>query len=305
MRILVASATAKTGSGAVHHLSSVGGVDVRALTRDPSSAKAQALAALPNVEVVQGDMTDAASVGRALEGVDRVFMVYQAGEDKQYDDETVFIAMCMAKGVECIFRVSTTRSLISLESTGVYAKAHAKIEKWIAENKAPVIDGNPNLFMDNLLASAGEAKATGKISLPVKGDCVPFAVIDPRDVGAAGATILLQPKDVVDKFLAAGYVEIHGPEPKTYADHAAAISAVIGKEITINTVPEEAWVSALVSVGLTEYFSRSFKDTVMIAAGAKPQAREMGQQTTPLLASVWSPKVTLADWAKEWGPAFQ
>ena len=85
--ILVASASANTGSKLVQLLSEAGSVDVKALFRKPESDGAKALAGLPNVTIVTGDFEDKASLTAALAGVTRAFLVSPAGEDSQYDRE--------------------------------------------------------------------------------------------------------------------------------------------------------------------------------------------------------------------------
>ena len=49
-----------------------------------------------------------------------------------------FIAAATEAGVEAVVRISTATVLIALDSTGVYARAHAKIEQYIAEHKSKV-----------------------------------------------------------------------------------------------------------------------------------------------------------------------
>ena len=87
--ILVASATANTGSKVVELLSAAGSVAIRALVRNPSAASAQSLSSLPNVTVVKGDFDDPASIKAALQGVSRAFLVSSPGEDIQYDREVI------------------------------------------------------------------------------------------------------------------------------------------------------------------------------------------------------------------------
>ena len=109
--------------------------------------------------------------------------------------QVAFIAAAAEAGVEAIVRISTAAVLIALDSTGVYARAHARVEQYIAEHKSKVIDLQPNWYMSNWLSSAGEAKATGKITWPAAAETkAKFAAIDPRDVAEAAAAILLQPK---------------------------------------------------------------------------------------------------------------
>jgi uncharacterized protein YbjT (DUF2867 family) len=64
--ILVAGATGKQGGSVVRHLQA-GGFHVRALTRDPDTDKARWLRD-EGVDLVRGDLTDAASLRPALEG---------------------------------------------------------------------------------------------------------------------------------------------------------------------------------------------------------------------------------------------
>lgn len=303
--ILVASASAKTGSKVVKFLSEAGSVDVRALVRNPESDAAKALAALPNVTVVKGDFDDASSLVPLLAGVTRAFLVSAPGEDTQYDREVAFIAAASNAGLEAVVRISTANCLIGLDSTGVYARAHARIEQYIAEHKSKVVDLQPNWFMDNWLGSAGEAKATGKITWPVPGDSpAPFAMIDTRDVAGAATAILLADKDKLAEFLALGRVQLHGPELKTFADKAAVLSKACGKEIAVNAVPPDAWVAAMVGYGLSEDFARSFKDTILIVSGKEEGKRPICNETSPLLLQIWKPKHTLADWAKDHAALF-
>ena len=87
-------------------------------------------------------------------------------------------------------------------------------------------------------------------------------MVDTRDVAGAAVAILLSPKPKLEEFLAVGHVQVHGPEAITFADKAAALSKATGKEITVNSIPPEAWVAAMVGYGLSETFAASFADTV-------------------------------------------
>jgi len=71
--ILVTGATGQQGGAVTRHLLA-GGWRLRALIRDPEKPAARALAE-NRVELVQGDLTDRASLHRALKGVYGVFSV--------------------------------------------------------------------------------------------------------------------------------------------------------------------------------------------------------------------------------------
>ena len=75
--IAVTMATGQEGQAVVKALSAApehAGTTIRALVRDPSSAKAQELAALPRVEVVRADSVDADSLRAAMEGIEAVYL---------------------------------------------------------------------------------------------------------------------------------------------------------------------------------------------------------------------------------------
>lgn len=78
MRTLITGATGTVGGAVVHELLAAGR-EVRALVRDPERARAILPAA---VELVAGDVTDAASVARAVAGCDAVF--HTAGLPEQW-----------------------------------------------------------------------------------------------------------------------------------------------------------------------------------------------------------------------------
>ena len=255
---------------------------------------------------IQGDFTDADSIRAVIKDCHRAFLVSSAGEDSQFDVETSFLQIAKEANVEAVVRISTAAVLISLDSTGVYAKAHARIEKHIAEHKLPVIDLQPNWFMSNWLSSAGEIKATGKITFPVDStsSAFKFAMVDPRDVAGAAAALLTLPLDKLQPFLASGYVEVHGPEEISFNDQARAIGEVISKDVTINYIDPDAWQKVLESYGMTEYFARSFKETVLHVAGKIPPKRPLLSKSSPLLLEVWQPQYNVKAWAEANKAAF-
>lgn len=296
---LVASATANTGQGALRALVESGKVKVRAMTRNVDSDKAKALGALANVELVAGDFDDAASVAKALEGVSRAFLVTAAGTPAQADREIAFLDAAKAAGVVTV-RVSTYSALVGPDESMVYPFAHYTIENYIKEHGLKVVSLSPNWFMTNVLGSAAEAKATGKMSFAAPG-AAKTAMIHPSDVGAAGAAILLQ--DDIERFVKIGLVEVNGPAEVSFDEQAAALSAAAGKPIEFVKVSAEAAVAAL-SPALGEVFAKTFVHTIQTVGGEVPPAKPV-QPSTPELLEIWQPKITVEDLAKEIGPLFK
>src|SRR5258708_15236452 len=76
--ILVTGATGLNGGELLRVLSGRG-VAVRALVRNP--AKAEAIAALPHVQLVQGDMARPETLAAALRDVDRAMLISSSAPD--------------------------------------------------------------------------------------------------------------------------------------------------------------------------------------------------------------------------------
>lgn len=74
--VLVSGGTGTQGGATVKQLLEAKRTRIRVLTRSPDSPKAQRLASL-GVELVAGDMDDAASLRKALSGVSAAFSVQQ------------------------------------------------------------------------------------------------------------------------------------------------------------------------------------------------------------------------------------
>jgi hypothetical protein len=267
---------------------------------DPRAAK---LAALPGVELFAGDLMVHADVAAALAGASRALLVSVAFSHDQFEVEAHFIEAAARANLEVTVRVSTASGLIKPGTKGAYGRAHHGLAAFIEASKYRVVDLNPDWFLTNFSSSAGEAKATGKISLPVAGDGPAITVIDPRDVGTAAAAILLQPAAGLAPFLAKRVLEVHGPSKTNFQGVVAALSAAAGYPIAVNKVPRDAWAAALQGFGVPRVFAVSFLETVEQADGVVPPGYEAYGKPTwcdatspELLAIGWRAK-TLEEWA--------
>jgi uncharacterized protein YbjT (DUF2867 family) len=128
--IAVVGATGAQGGGLVRAIAAHpdGPFTARAITRDPGSEAAQALAALPNVEVVQADTDDQASVERAFAGAYGAFCVTFFWVDLSPEHELAqarnMAAAAKAAGVEHV--VWST-----LEDT----------RHWVTDDRMPTLQG--------------------------------------------------------------------------------------------------------------------------------------------------------------------
>jgi uncharacterized protein YbjT (DUF2867 family) len=235
MTVLVAGATGNVGGHVVDELRGRG-VAVRAFVRDPGRA-AQRFGG--GVEIVVGDFEDSVSVRGALEGADRV-LLSSADGPRKVEHEAAVIDAAADAGVRMIVKAST-----------VFAEAgsalppfdwNGRSEDRLRRSGVPAVVLRSHFYMTNLLAAAEQVRAGGPLVAPAGQGRV--AMIDPRDVAAVAAAVL-----VGDGHEGRTY-ELTGPEAVSYADVARELSAAIGAPVEYVDAPEEAARQGLEASGM-------------------------------------------------------
>jgi uncharacterized protein YbjT (DUF2867 family) len=97
--ILVTGATGSNGAELLKLLSSRG-VPVRAMSRAPKK-----ITRLPGVETVAGNFDDPASIERALDGIERAFLVTNSTERAE-DQQCDFVTVARRAGLQYIVKLS-------------------------------------------------------------------------------------------------------------------------------------------------------------------------------------------------------
>lgn len=214
--VLVLGATGTQG-GAVAHALLRSGVDVRALVRDPSSARAEALRDA-GAELVRGDLTDEPSLERAFGDVGRVYAVttpFGDGPAAEVEQGAAIVRAAGAVGLDWLL-------LASVASAGRAPVPHfeskARIEAGLRASDVPWTVIAPSYFYENVAGSAREAAASGELPLPLPSDR-PLHQVALADLGGVVAAVLGRR----DEHL--GFrVEVAGDDP-TPARMAAALHA--------------------------------------------------------------------------------
>jgi len=246
-----------------------------------------------------------ADVERALEGVTRAMLVTGAFSHDQFEQEAHFIEAAARKGLEVTVRVSTHSGLIKAGTKGAYGRAHHGLAAFIAAGKYRVVDLCPDWFFTNWLGSAGEVRATGKLSLPVQGSGPRVTMIDPCDVGLAAAAILQQPAAALAPLLAKRVLEVKGASKVNFSDVAAALGKATGQPFDLQTIPGEAFVGVLQGFGIPRVFAYSFLETYQQMDGVVPAGYEgygpelfawPQESSAELLALGWRAR-TVEEWA--------
>ncbi len=219
--ILVTGATGISGSELVRRLSAKG-VPVRALVRN--TTKAEALAALPNVEIVEGDMARPETLSGALQGIERAMLISSSAPD-MLEVQSNFVEAARKAGVKHIVKLSGI--IAELDSPFRYARMHGEIEKRIEASGIPFTHLRAGEFYTAYFRRVPAIVAKGVLILPMEDARI--ASIDIGDIAevASGHEGKTYP--------------ITGPEALSMAEVAEKLSVVTGKPIQyVNVSPEEA-----------------------------------------------------------------
>jgi uncharacterized protein YbjT (DUF2867 family) len=210
--ILVTGATGRVG-GSVLSLLRGKDVAVRALVRDPQRAT------LPEgVEAVRGDLSDPASLGSALDGIDSVFLVWPT---IAADHAAPTIITEIAKRSRRIVYLSANG--VSEETTEGILGSHARLERLIEGSGLEWTFLRPSGFAANTLGWAEQIRSEGVVRW-VHG-AARRALIHERDIAAVGVLALTE-----DGHAGAKYV-LTGPQAITQVEQAHAIGRAIGRSV--------------------------------------------------------------------------
>ncbi|MEZ5498286.1 MAG: SDR family oxidoreductase [Steroidobacteraceae bacterium] len=228
--ILLTGATGKT-AGAAAKILAAQKKSVRALVRNESKATALRDA---GIEVVTGDLEDAAAVRRALDGIEHALLVVPNREG-QLALEQGFVTAAAGAGVRHIVKLSSMEA--GADARAEIPRLHHASEEHIRRSGLAWTMLRPNFFMQNLLGSAGTIRDQGKIFLPLGNGRVGMS--DARDVGAVAAHVLTSPGHENRSY------DLTGPEVLSFYDVAERFTQALGKPIEYVNVPLEGYREVL------------------------------------------------------------
>ena len=259
--VLVSGATGKQGGATVRALLA-SGVPVRALVRNPNTARAETLATL-GAELVTGDLDDRDSVTRAARGARAVFSVQMPdftarGFEGELTQGVNLIEAAKSAGVPQFIYTAVSGVANYTETPGwaegrwdiLEASLSTKdaIQKHVHEagfNHWTII--RPSTFMENFLPSEAymlpRGVAGGLVSL-LKPD-TPVALVAVDDIGKAAAAAVGEPERFhrVELELASDFL--------TMAEIAEILSRNLGSELAApDMTAEEAMAAGMPPAGI-------------------------------------------------------
>ena len=236
--VLITGATGSVGSEVVKALVARQ-VPFRAMVRHPDEKPAQVLAALPGAEIVVGDFNDAASLARALAGIERAFLLTNSTAQAEAQQRR-FVAQAQQAGVRHLVKQSQWAA--AADSPVRFLRYHAAVEQAIQATGLAYTFLRPNLFMQGLLAFKDAIQQRGQMFAPI-GEAR-ISAVDVRDIAAAAAAALTEPGHENKTY------DLTGPAALTHAEMAAGLAAALGHPVAFVDVAPADFPYYLLRAGM-------------------------------------------------------
>ncbi|MCW6512016.1 NAD(P)H-binding protein [Lichenifustis flavocetrariae] len=274
--IVVTTPTGNIGRHVVRHLLDAGEA-LRLIVRDPSKLPQDVRG---RVEVVEGSHGDAAVVDQAFRGADAVFWVCPPSPAPTPAAATVDFARpgteaMRRHGVPYIVAVTTLGRDTPWQERAGNATGSIHMVDLLRTTGAAVRGIALPAFMDNALRMVGAIRE-GRIPGPIAPDKkLPHTAA--RDSGAAAAGLLID-----RSWSGQEDVPVLGPEELSYADLAAIVSEVTGREVRYKHQTYEAYKETAMARGLTDAFAQGFVDMLR----AKEEGMDnVASRATPIIGA--------------------
>ena len=224
--ILVAGASGTTGTAVLRELREHG-APVRALTHSPAKLDALKIA---GAEAVVADLADPASLVRALQGVERLYVALPATQRLPQLEANLY-AVAEQSGAYAVVKLGVLSQSpgAAMRIGRVHAEAFATLQA--TSLRSTLLQ--PAGFQQNYLRNP-------EVVASARGDAR-VAHVDARDVGAVAARVLTE-----DGHEGATY-RLTGPEPLTDRE----IAGILGAEY--REISDEQYAAALRAAGVPEW----------------------------------------------------
>ena len=227
------------------------GYKVRALVRKDDD-RANELCRL-GAEVVIGDLTELASMHRAIEGCSRIY--FGMSVSAAYLEATVnFAAVARHHGVDAIVNMSqmtVTEMSITETTDSPQHKLHWLAEQVLQWSGLPVVTVRPTAFLESFFLTLGAAgvRDNDELALPLgNSKTSPISAVD---VANAVSVILEDPAPHIGKIY-----NLTGLESTDLEDAARVFSDALGRPIRYRNVPAAPWSDKLRELGIPDHVVR-------------------------------------------------
>ncbi|WP_112490559.1 SDR family oxidoreductase [Streptomyces bacillaris] len=279
MSIVVTGATGELGRLVIDELlATVPAGEIAAVVRDKE--KAAPLAAR-GVELRIADYDRPETLAGAFRTGDRVLLISGSEVGKRVAQHTAIIEAAKAAGVA---QLAYTGILGGPDADFALADEHKATERLILDSGLPYTFLRNGWYTENYTANLAPVLAHGAVVSNAGEGRVASA--SRADYAAAAAAVVTG-----EGHLGRAY-ELSGDTAWSFAEYAALLSEVTGKEIAYNNVPAAVHQEILVGAGLPEGFAAILTDVDeaigrgSLAGTSGDLARLIGRPTTPLATTV-------------------
>ncbi len=254
--ITVFGATGAQGGGLVRAIANDPNSEfsVRAVTRDPNSDSAKALAAM-GAEVVQGDLSDAASVHKALEGAYGAYFVTffwaHFSPDQEKAEAALFASAAKQAGIQHAIwsTLEDTRELVPLDDDRMptlmekykvpHFDAKGESNQYFIDAGVPTTYLHASFYWDNFIYfGAGPKRGEdGKLALTLPIGDAKMAGVAAEDIGKTAYGIFKNGAAYIGKKVGVAGEQLTGTEM------ADALSKALGEPVTYNKIPAAVYRS--------------------------------------------------------------
>ncbi len=236
--ILVTGASGTVGRPVLEEVAKTG-KPVKAMYRSAEDARN----APAGVATVIADFADKASLAKALQGIDTIYLVCSP-IPQLVELESNVIEACKKAGVAYVL-------LNSALGAGDYPKSfpswHRQVEDKLKASGLQYAILRPNSFMQNIAAYMAPSIRAQSAFYSAMGDAK-LSLIDVRDIAVIVAKALTNPAAFAGKT-----IELNGPEAFSYTEIAAKISRVAGRTVQYVDIPETAQRQGMLDLGMPEW----------------------------------------------------
>lgn len=293
---LIAGGTGNVGGACVRALSAAG-ANVKVLSRDPSSKKAQAIACLEGVTLVQGDYCEPSTLTSAFDGVEAAFLGCSNFEGQVAAEKNLIDAAANSSSCAYLVKLGTcgTEGYTAKDSVIQYGRYHAEIEEYLSQAsglKWTVL--RPNDFMQNHMGDIFGTLPMGIIAYPVDASSR-ATIVDTRDVGELAAKLLLSASyDRHDK----QKYDVCGPDPICTERLASMYTAALGRPVAAVSPPASEWIAGAEKAGFPTWLATA----VSLNFVQFWNLGKLDYPSSPEVLEVCAPRRTMEMWVAEHAP---
>ena len=250
-KVLVAGATGINGRELVSQLAAAG-VHVRALVRNSRRA-----ASIANefVHLVEGDLSDKASLGPAFEGIENAYIVTAIHPD----------AITLFSNFYDAAKLADVRHVIKFSGLGADPNSQSEILRQHGESDELLVKSGldytiirTNSFYQNILWQTKQIRLKARFCLPLGG--ARQSLVDVRDIAEATVNVLLHGG------YRSGIYHLTGPEALSFFDVAMQISEAVGYPIEYVPISSQQAEKSMRAAGIPEWNARALVEIQRIFA---------------------------------------